>query len=230
MRSRFTPIQTNYPVPEDFVRLAKRWHPDAIDILLGYVWQGFDKLAGEEFDVSKTDENLEDDITYAAYCRIHDAMPPSSPYQVVHQPPERERKKPSGPAPSSDLGFRLRGGNIRSHFTIEAKVIPTERAVSKYVNEIRSNLLIGRYSTFSSEAAMLGYLLSGSPSVTFEAISQSLQSSLHPYPAFKQRNHRYSDHKRRATSVRICTAFRCHHLLILFHCRKPGERDIRGHP
>ncbi len=181
MRSRLTPIQANCPVPEDFVRLAKRWHPDAIEILLGYVWQGFDKLAAEEFDVSKTDENLEDDITYAAYCRIHDALPPSSPYQVVHQPPERERKKPSGQTPSSDLGFRLRGGNIRSHFTIEAKVIPTERAVSKYVNEIRDNLLTGRYSMFSSEAAMLGYLLSGSPSVTFEAISKSLQSSLHPY-------------------------------------------------
>jgi len=58
MRSRLTPIQTNYPVPEDFVRLAKRWHPDAIDILLGYVWQGFDKLVVEAFDVSKTEENL----------------------------------------------------------------------------------------------------------------------------------------------------------------------------
>lgn len=222
MRSRLTPIQANYPVPKDFVSLAKRWHPDAIDILLGYVWQGFDKLAAEEFDVSKTEQNLEDDITYAIYCRIRDTMPPFAPYQVVHQPPERERKKLLGQAPSSDLGFRLRGGNIRSHFTIEAKVIPTERAVSKYVDEIKRNLLIGRYSTFSSEAAMLGYLLSGSPSVTFEAISQSLQSSLHSYPAFKQRNHRYSDHKRRASSARICTAFRCHHLLMLFHCRKSG--------
>jgi len=218
MRSGLTPIQANYPIPEDFVRLAKRWHPDAIDILLGYVWQGFDKLETEAFDVSKTEDNIEDDITYAVCCRIHDTMPPSSPYQVVHQPPERERKKPSGQPPRSDLGFQLRGGNIRSHFTIEAKVIPTERAVSKYVNEIRSNLLIGRYSTFSSEAAMLGYLLSGSPSITFEAISKSLQSSLHPYPAFKQRQHCYSDHKRHANSNRIFTAFRCHHLLILFHC------------
>jgi hypothetical protein len=217
MRSRSTPIQTNYPIPEDFVKLAKRWHPDAIDILLGYVWQGFDKLETEAFDVSKTEDNIEDDITYAVYCRIHDTMPPSSPYQVVYQPPERERKKPKGQAPSSDLGFRLRGGNIRSHFTIEAKVIPTERAVSKYINEIKSNLLIGRYSTFSSEAAMLGYVLSGSLSVTFEAISKSLQSPLYPYPAFKQRHHRYSDHKRRVNNTGILTAFRCHHLLILFH-------------
>ena len=169
--------------------------------------------------------SIEDDITYTAYCRIHDTMPPSSPYQVVHQPPERERKKPLGQAPSSDLGFRLRGGNIRSHFTIEAKVIPTERAVSKYVNEIRSNFLIGRYSTFSSEAAMLGYLLSGSPPVTFEAISQSLQSPLYPYPAFKKRHHRYSDHKRQANSTGIFTAFRCHHLLVLFHCGVHAGRN-----
>jgi len=225
MCNRLTPIQANYPVPEDFVILAKRWHPDAINILLGYVWQGFDKLLAEAFDVSKTNENLEDDITYAAYCRIHDTMPPSSPYQVVHQPPERERRKPSGQTPSSDLGFRLRGGNIRSHFTIEAKVIPTERAVSKYVNEIRKNLLIGRYSTFSSEAAMLGYLLSGSPHVTFEAISQSLQSTLRPYPAFKHRHHRYSDHKHKANGTRIFTAFRCHHLLILFDCEAHTIRN-----
>ena len=217
MHKRPTPIQMNYPVPQDFVILAKRWHPDAIDIMLGYVWEGFDKLFDEAFDVNKTDENLEDDITYAAYCRIHDTMPPSSPYQVIHQPPERERKQPLGKAPSSDLGFRLRGGNIRSHFTIEAKVIPTERAVSKYVNEIRGNLLVSRYSMFSSEAAMLGYLLSGSPSITFEAISQSLQSTLYPYPAFKQRNHRYSDHKRQVNNAGILTAFRCHHLLISFY-------------
>ena len=217
MRRRLTTIQANYPVPEDFVSLAKCWRPDAIDVLLGYVWEGFDKLMDEAFDVSKSDDNLEDDITYAAYCRIHDTMPPSSPYQVVHQPREREHKQPSGQAPTSDLGFRLRGGNIRSHFTIESKVIPTERAVSKYVNEIKSNLLIGRYSMFSSEAAMLGYLLSGSPSITFEAISKSLQSSLHPYPAFKQRHHRYSDHKRQANSTGSFMSFRCHHLLILFH-------------
>jgi hypothetical protein len=216
MHRRPTPIQTNYPIPDDFVILAKQWRPDAIDILLGYVWEGFDRLLAEAFDVNKNNENLEDDITYAAYCRIHDKMPPSSPYQVVYQPPERERKKPKGQAPSSDLGFRLRGGNIRSHFTIEAKVIPTERAVSKYVNEIKNNLLIGRYSMFSSEAAMLGYVLSGSLSVAFEAISQSLQSLLYPYPAFKQRHHRYSDHKRRVNNTGILTAFRCHHLLISF--------------
>lgn len=216
MRSRPTPIQANYPVPRDFVSLAKCWRPDAIDILIGYVWQGFDKLAAEGFDVSQADENVEDDITYAAYCRIQDTMPPSSPYQVVHQPPELERKKSSGRAPSSDLGFRLRGGNIRSHFTIEAKVIPTERAVSKYVNEIRSNFLTGRYSTFSSEAAMLGYLLSGVPSVTFESISESLLSPLHVHPAFNQRHQRYSDHKHQANGTKISAVFRCHHLLILF--------------
>ena len=61
MRSGLTPIQANYPIPEDFVRLAKRWRPDAIDILFGYVWQGFDKLETEAFDVSKTEDNIEDD-------------------------------------------------------------------------------------------------------------------------------------------------------------------------
>jgi hypothetical protein len=70
---------------------------------------------------------------------------------------------------------------------------------------------------FSSETAMLGYLLSGSPSITFEAISQSIQSTLYPYPAFKQRHHRYSDHKRQINNTGILKDFRCHHLLVLFH-------------
>jgi len=216
MRKHLTPIQAVYPVPKDFVILAKRWHPDAIDILLGYIWQGFDKLADEEFDANKADENLEDDITYAAYCRINDTISPFSPCQVIHQPLELEHRKSGGQAPHSDLGFRLRASNVRSHFTTEAKVIRTEGGISKYVSEITDNLLTGRYSAFSSVAAMLGYLFSGRPDATFKAICNSLNSPLHPYPPFIDRNHRYSYHDRKTNNNRISSVFLCHHLLILF--------------
>ncbi|MFZ2630644.1 MAG: hypothetical protein WA081_03715 [Desulfosalsimonadaceae bacterium] len=216
MKRRSTPIQSNYPVPEDFVLLAKKWRPDAVDILLGFVWQGFDQLAREKFNAAKDDQNLEDDITYAAYCRIQDTTP-YSPFQVIHQPPEPEKGKATGPSPRSDLGFRLRGGNVRSHFTIEAKVIKTERGVAKYVNEITGNLLTARYAAFSSEAAMLGYLFSGCPQNTFKSISQKLQCPLNPYPAFPERNHRYSDHLRETSSgYKVSPDFRCHHMIIVF--------------
>jgi len=221
MKRRLTPVQVNYPVPDDFVTLARQWRSDAIDILLRYIWEGFDHLGGEAIDVTDSDENLEDDITFAAHCRIQDTMPRLSPFCLIHQPRERERRKKKGQMPTSDIGFRLRGGNIRSHFTVEAKVIRTEGAVSRYVNEIEDNLLTGRYSTFSSEAVMLGYLLAGSPDATFDAIAASLDSELKMHPTFSSRNQRYSDHNRTMENASTFR-FRCHHLLILFAMAAKG--------
>jgi len=215
MKRRLTPVQLNYSVPDDFVALARQWRSDAIDILLQHIWGGFDHLRGEDFDVTGSDENVEDEITFAAQCRIQDTMPRLSPFCLVHQPRERERRRKRGQMPTSDIGFRLRGGNIRSHFTVEAKVIRTERAVSRYVDEVKGNLLTGRYSTFSSEAVMLGYLLSGSPDVTFDAIAASLSCELKMHPRFISRNQRYSDHNRAAEHIPTLN-FRCHHLLMLF--------------
>jgi hypothetical protein len=215
MKRRLTPVQANYPVPDDFVTLARQWRSDAIDILLQYIWKGSDRLRGEDFDVTDSDENLEDEITFAVHCRIQDTMPRLSPFCLVHQPRERERRRKKGQPPTSDIGFRLRGGNIRSHFTVEAKLIRTEGAVSRYINEIRDNLLTGRYSMLSSEAVMLGYLLSGSPDVTFEAIATSLASELKMHPKFSSRSQRYSDHNRTVENTPT-SRFRCHHLLITF--------------
>ena len=221
MNRRLTPVQVNYPVPHDFVTLARQWRSDAIEILLQYIWQGFDRLAGEAFDITDSDENLEDDITFAACCRIQDGMPRLSPFCLIHQPRERERRKKKGQMPTSDLGFRVRGGNIRSHFTVEAKVIRAEGGVSRYVKEVKDNLLTGRYSTFSSEAVMLGYLLSGSPDATFDAIAASLTSELKMHPGFTSRNQRYSDHNRTVGNTSTFQ-FRCHHLLILFAMAAKG--------
>lgn len=212
MPSGKTPIQRNSPVPEDFVVLAKRYKPDAIDIILGYVWQGFDMLISECFDVSQEDDHIEDEITYAAYCKIQD-ISALSPFQVILHPPEREQKATKGSMPASDLGFRLRGGNVRSQFSIEAKVIRTDGDVSKYVREINENYLTGRYSTFSSEAAMLGYLLQGNPLKTFQAISKSLNCQLKTPTVFQDRNHRISGHVRPTTEKKN---FTCHHMIILF--------------
>lgn len=216
MRKHLSPIQSNYPVPEDFIELAKRWSPDAIDVLLGYVWDGYDELK-KEFDVKREDKKIEDDITLSLFCRIQDTKSPFSPFNVIHQPPEIEWQAEVGQSPKSDLGFRLRGGNVRSHFSIEAKVIRTDGAVSKYVSEITDNFLTRRYSTFSSEAAILGYLLSGSSKKTFAAISKSLKCSLQPYRPFPKKDHQYSDHDRAARGGSgVSEAFRCHHMIMLF--------------
>ena len=100
---------------------------------------------------------------------------------------------------------------------IEAKVIRTDGAVSEYANEIRDNFLTGRYSTFSSEAAMLGYLLSGTEKNAFDAIEKALDSVLNELEDFQDREHRYSSHTRNLRSgAGTSTDFRCHHLLMHF--------------
>jgi hypothetical protein len=221
LADRVSPIQANYPIPEDFVALAQRLRPDAISVMLDHVWQGYDRLRQvDSFAVTQEDIQLEDEITAALHARIQDVMHESdafSPFKVVHQPLEGEKQKDMGRPPQSDLGFRLSGGNVRSHFSIEAKLIRTDGAVSRYIKEISDNFLTGRYSTFSSEAAMLGYQLSGTAGNAFSAIGAALKCRLTKPSSFPNREHRCSFHQRKVGAApNAGTKFKCHHLLMLF--------------
>jgi hypothetical protein len=221
LADRLSPIQGNYPIPEDFVILAKKLRPDAIHVMLDYVWRGYDRLRQvDSFSVAQEDAHLEDEITAALHARVQDVihnLNPFSPFMVVHQPLEVGKQKHMGRPPQSDLGFRLVGGNVRSHFSIEAKLIRTDGAVSRYVKEISDNFLTGRYSTFSSEAAMLGYLLSGTACNAFSAIGSALKCKLTQPSFFPNREHRYSFHQRKVGAApHLGTKFKCHHLLMLF--------------
>jgi hypothetical protein len=192
--------------------MARRWCPDAIEIMLGYVWQGFDRMHEEHFDVNSNDENIEDDITALAWLRISDLMDGMAPYRLMHKPPENEQRK--GPSPTPDLGFVWRA-NPRAVFPLEAKVLRTDGGVSAYIREITENFLTGRYASFSSEAAMLGYLLRGLPENVFRSISDTLGCQLSSHSSFLDRNHRCSDHLRGAEE-RGNEHFRCHHMVVDF--------------
>lgn len=216
-----SPLQRNYPVPENFVVLAKRLRPDAIHVLLNYVWRGYDRLRQtDRFDVTQDDAHIEDEITVALHARIQDLMhqaDPFSPFAVVHQPVEVEKQRRKGRPPQSDLGFRIHGGNVRSYFSIEAKVLRTDGAVSAYVQELTVNFLSGRYSRFSTEAAMLGYLLAGRTAKALDEIASALLCVLSKSPAFPTREHRCSRHTRNLGTVSTTAAeFVCHHLLLDF--------------
>jgi hypothetical protein len=50
--------------------------------------------------------------------------------------------------PSYDIAFILRV-NERIILPLEAKVLPTERAIAKYIKEITGNYLTCRYAPFS---------------------------------------------------------------------------------
>ena len=64
------------------------------------------------------------------------------------------------------------------------KFCADDEAVGPYVAEINDNFITCRYATFSSEGAMLGYLLHGEPERTFAAIATSLAQALIPHPHF----------------------------------------------
>lgn len=221
MTNWLSPLRTNYPIPEDFVATARKLRSDAIEIMLGFLWSGFDRLQDKDmFAVRASDPHLEDEVTQALFARTQDFMheaDPFTPFVIVHQWAEGEWQKDKGRAPQCDLAFRIFGGNVRSHFTIEAKVIATDGAVAPYVTEMTDNFLSGRYATFSSEAAMLGYLMSGSPLTAFDAISIRLEAPLHIYSPFGTRDHRYSDHERKSPDdASPLPHLRCHHILLSF--------------
>jgi hypothetical protein len=222
MRRGLTPVQANYPIPQDFVALVQVWKSDALDRLFGYVWQGFDTLrADSEFDLSDADENLERGITQLVCQPIRDVMEADSPFYLEHHPFEDETREPAPAAPPApDLAFILRG-NPRASLPLEAKVLRTDGAVAEYVREVTENFLQCRYAPFSSQGGMLGYLLAGVPSSALRAIARQLGCVLTPHTKFVDRDHACSRHQRKGRfCAKASREFTCHHLIILF---SPGR-------
>jgi len=217
MPKRLTPIQANYPVPDDFVALVRRWRSDALDILFGYVWRGFDKLLLEdEFDLSQAEENLERSITQLVCQRIRDVMEGKPPFYLEHHWFEDETREaaPAAP-PAPDLAFILRA-NPRATLPLEAKVLRTDGRVAEYVRDINANFLECRYAPFSSQGGMLGYLLRGLPSRALDKIATQLGCELVPHAAFPERDHRCSHHRRTGEACSdVPRDFTRHHLIIV---------------
>jgi len=225
MPRRLSPLEANFPVPGDFVVLATRWRSDAIDILLDFIWKGLDRLRARGYTFALDQENPEREISQFLAPEIRDGMSGEEPYYLEHGPFESEtRKTAKAQPPQYDLGFVL-WENRRAIWPIEAKVLKTENAISEYVKSIQTSFLTANYAPFSSEAAMLGYLLQGSPAVTLAQIAKALACSLESHPRFLERDHRLSRHKRTIPPGKpYQSEFTCHHIIALminktsYHC------------
>ena len=165
-------------------------------------------------DCSLADEDLERDITEHLVLMISDAMTGYEPFWVQHGPFEREsRLGGSAQPPQYDIGFKLRC-NPRIMWPLEAKVLRTDGTTAEYIRAVKSNFLTCRYSPFSSEAAMLGYLLSGAPERALANIAKKGGWELVRHEYFRERDHRTSNHKRSVPQGRpYPAAFRCHHMI-----------------
>jgi hypothetical protein len=190
-------------------------------VLLGFVWEGYDRLVAEvisQVDAQQADDSLETNVTQLLEPLIRRSMSQAGgylPYDVQHNRFEfATRLDAPAQAPGYDIAFFLIA-NPRVMWPLEAKVLRTDRAVGAYVGEVTGNFLTCRYAPFSNEAAMLAYLVSGLPQHALHHISESLRCTLTPHPDFPDRDHATSDHRRAVpTGKPYPEAFRCHHLIM----------------
>ncbi|MHC4177488.1 MAG: hypothetical protein ACYSWU_08275 [Planctomycetota bacterium] len=182
------------------------------------VWQGHDLLLEKglgDILLDPDDEAKEESINCLLCLCIDECKTGDEPFGVIHEPPEQTRRKGGrARSPHPDICFTLYA-HPRTMWPMEGKLLHSDGDVSRYVGEIKDNFLTGRYGPFSSEAAMLGYLMAGTAKAAFGAISSQLGCPLTHHPSFPDRDHKLSGHKRRDLPQKDCPRrFLCHHLVM----------------
>ena len=215
---RQTYLERRWPDSPAFQQMALRWCQDSSRLLLDLVWRGYDQLLSQDLNVtpfSDADEVKEESLNFLLAIRIKECMSGDEPFSVQDQPPEQtKRKRGKGRSPQPDIGFVLYD-YPRTVWPLEAKVLAHDEDVGPYVNEIENNFIACRYATFSSEGAMLGYLLRGEPERTFAAIATRLQQTPVKHLHFPDRPQRISRHQRdEVPHLNSPREFTCHHLLL----------------
>lgn len=216
-------LQNGHQLPSfDFILLAGAWCRDQSTILLEFVWQAYDQMRSDNPIVNEKD--LERSITQLLEPRVHHALSGFEPFYVQHESYEHETMKgPPARPPQYDLAFVL-NADEKIKWPLEAKVLETAGTVSEYVSDIRDEYLTCRYAPFSSEGAMLGYLLSGTVSDAFHNIAQKVPCKLVDHPSFISRPQKLSNHVRSVPPGKeYPSTFRCHHLILEF----PDKRRAR---
>lgn len=215
--ARRTYTERRWPDTPEFNSVLRALKTGGSIRLLELAWQGYDRFCIEalcDMDCSLEDEDLERDITEHLELMISDMMSGYEPFWVQHGPYERESRVGGGAQPPQyDLAFKLRC-NPRIMWPLEAKVLRTDGSVPEYTEGLKSNFLTCRYSPFSNEAGMLGYLLSGTPERAFDSIAKKGGWELARHEHFPNRDHRTSDHKRTVPPGKAYPVdFRCHHMI-----------------
>ncbi len=209
--------ERRWPDTPEFNSVLRSWKTAGSVILLRLVWSGYDlfyKEALSQVDCSQDDKDLERNITQLIEPKIQEAMSGFEPFYVQHGPNEHETRQPA-PAqpPQYDIAFVLRV-NPRVMWPLEAKILRTDSNVGNYVTEVKDDFLTCRYAPFSSEAAMLGYLLSGDYNKAFANISDKGGWNLKSHQDFPSRAHKVSNHSRFVPNgKKYPIRLQCHHLL-----------------
>lgn len=218
MHRRKTLGELRWPSRPAVDAVRRAWTTDAVDRLLGYVWQGYDYLRKEvldQIDVAQAEDDLERSLTQALEPRIKRSMSGAEPFFVQHGRYEHTTRKPA-PAqpPQYDLAF-VPYGNENLCWPLEAKILKVAADVGAYVKDIRNEFLTCRYAPLSAEGAMVGYLVAGSTDSAFAAIATAVPCELASHPRFAERAHRTSEHLRSVPNGEsFSKSFKCHHILM----------------
>jgi hypothetical protein len=211
--------ELRWPVEKpEFCEISKEWPPELTTQAIWFVWCGYDLLKDDvlsRIDCRKANKQIEKNINSLLQLRIRRSMTGFEPFDVQHEVPEFETSYSNqAQPPSYDIAFILIADETII-FPLEAKVLRTNKYISKYINEINSNFLTCRYAPFSSEAGMLAYLLKGDPKEAFDNIEKSVPCLLANHVDFPNRDHKTSDHQRIVQAGKTYPSnFRCHHLIL----------------
>ncbi len=227
MDERVLLTQPGSPIPTDFVALAGHWCANYSTNLLGFVWQGYDLLLNE-LPAGINDKDLERSICESLELRIRRTMSGYEPFDIQHEPSERETMlQPPARAKQYDLAFKLRAQEWIM-WPLEAKVLETDGAVKYYKKDVNDEFLTCRYAPFSSEGAMLGYLLKGSVENVFRNLEEKIPCSLTAHPDFPNRPCKMSDHVRQVEAGKPYPSnFRCYHLILEFSGMSRWKKQVR---
>jgi hypothetical protein len=205
----------------EFRAIADAWPSIVVTEILSLVWDGFDQVKAlptfRQLDFSKDYAQLERSLTDLHMSEItliwREKSTSFESFIPQHEPWEfHGLANPSARPPSCDLGFILLR-NRRIRWSVEAKVLESADAVSKYMSDLKK-FLSGRSSPYSTESAIGAYLISDAAQELFDTLATKMKCELKSHPAFASRPHRYSNHQRDLNSLQagMPSAFVCHHL------------------
>jgi hypothetical protein len=218
MRRRQTISEQLWPKDGSFDYL-KAWRADAGVLILHRVWAAYDDLGADilsKIDWAAAADEIERSLTAYHSLKMLERQTGDEPFIMLPEMPEFETREPA-PARSKayDFGFVMRGGDYSMIWPIEAKVLKTDRKLSGYLRDLEAKFLKCQAAPYSREGALIGYLISGNPSVVFEGITAHIGQLLLPPQEFAGRNHRTSTHQREVPQGKSYpTDFLCHHLVM----------------
>src|SRR5208337_5020731 len=154
MSRRLSYSQQVFPLTAEFTACLNGLQEDGVKVMLGHIWEGFDRFKAEILDnnppPSRENADLERDLTEMLYPHILRALPALLPYYLQHEKKEREQAVPGRQPPEPDLSFVLYS-NIRVTFPFDSKVVEGDGVtdVADYADTVQNRFLNCVYAPFS---------------------------------------------------------------------------------